>query len=217
MRGWVLPRSAVRLSGPFTVLVTWELAARFGLVNTLLFPPPSKACADLVVLVSSGYLSKALSASLFRVVCGFALAVTVGVSLGVAMARSRLVNDFCDPLIELLRPISPLALFPLAILWFGIGDGSKIFVIALAACFPVILNTFAGARSLDANLIRAARSLGAPHRAGLRGHLRDWDYRIRNGSWLASPAPMAPPLVPGNGQLSPGRSCTRTLRLALTT
>ena len=100
-----------------------------------------------MVLASSGYLWKALYASLFRVVCGFALAVTVGVSLGVAMARIRLVNDFFD-LVELPRPISPLALFPLAILWFGIGDGSKIFVIALAASFPVILNTFAGARSI---------------------------------------------------------------------
>ena len=77
------------------------------------------------------------------------------------MARVRPLNDFFDPLVELLRPISPLALFPLAILWVGIGDGSKIFVIALAASFPVILNTFAGARSIDANLIRASRSLGA--------------------------------------------------------
>lgn len=116
IRWAVVPRSAVRLVGPLTVLLAWELSARLGLVNTLLFPPPSKAFADLVVLVSTGYLWKALYASLFRVVCGFALAVTVGVSLGVAMARIRLVNDFVDPLVELLRPISPLAIFPLAIL-----------------------------------------------------------------------------------------------------
>ena len=102
----MLPRSALRLIGPLTVLVTWELAGRFGLVNTLLLPPPSKAFADLMVLVSSGYLWKALYASLFRVVCGFALAVAVGVALGGAMARIRLINDFFDPLVELLRPIS---------------------------------------------------------------------------------------------------------------
>ena len=156
-----LPRWALRLVGPLSVLVGWELAARFGLVNTLLLPPPSKALSDLIVLITSGYLWKALYASLFRVVCGFALAVVVGVALGVAMARIRLIDDFFDPLVELLRPISPLALFPLAILWFGIGDGSKIFVIALAASFPVILNSFAGARSIDTNLIRASRSLGA--------------------------------------------------------
>ena len=161
IRRAALPRSTLRLVAPLTVLAGWEVAARFGLINILLLPPPSKAFADLIVLVSSGYLWKALYASLFRVVCGFALAVTVGVCLGIAMARMRLINDFFDPLVELLRPISPLALFPLAILWFGIGDGSKIFVIALAASFPVILNAYAGARSIDTNLIRASRSLGA--------------------------------------------------------
>jgi ABC-type nitrate/sulfonate/bicarbonate transport system permease component len=153
---WVL-----RLLSPVAILLLWELAARFGCLNTLLFPAPSKALADLATLVSSGYLVKALYASLFRVVCGFAIAVTVGITLGAVMARVRLVNDIFDPLVELLRPISPLALFPLAILWFGIGDGSKIFIIALAASFPVILNTYAGARSIDANLFRASRSLGA--------------------------------------------------------
>jgi len=169
INGAALRSSAVRLAGPLTVLATWELLARFGLINTLLLPPPSKAFADLMVLVSSGYLWKALYASLFRVVCGFAFAVTVGVILGMAMARIRPINDFFDPLVELLRPISALALFPLAILWFGIGDGSKIFVIAFAASFPVILNTFAGARSIDTNLIRASRSLGATEFEIFRG------------------------------------------------
>jgi NitT/TauT family transport system permease protein len=130
-------------------------------LNTLLFPAPSKALADLATLLSSGYLVKALYASLFRVVCGFAIAVTVGITLGAVMARIRLVNDVFDPLVELLRPISPLAVFPLAILWFGIGDASKIFVIALAASFPVILNTYAGVRSIDPNFFRASQSLGA--------------------------------------------------------
>jgi ABC-type nitrate/sulfonate/bicarbonate transport system permease component len=154
-------RAASRLAVPLVFLAAWELAARLGLANTLLFPPPSAAFLDLYVLMSSGYLWRALYASLFRVVCGFALAATFGVALGTAMARKRLIRDVFDPLVELLRPISPLALFPLAILWFGIGDASKIFLIALAAAFPVILNTYAGARSIDANLVRAARSLGA--------------------------------------------------------
>jgi ABC-type nitrate/sulfonate/bicarbonate transport system permease component len=153
---WVL-----RLLSPVAILLLWELAARSRRLNTLLFPAPSKALADLATLVSSGYLVKAVYASLFRVVCGFAIAVTVGITLGAVMARIRLVNDVFDPLVELLRPISPLALFPLAILWFGIGDASKIFIIALAASFPVILNTYAGVRSIDANLFRASRSLGA--------------------------------------------------------
>jgi ABC-type nitrate/sulfonate/bicarbonate transport system permease component len=154
-------RAASRLGVPLIFLAAWELAARLGPGNTLLFPPPSAALADLMVLTASGYLWKALYASLFRVVCGFAIAVVAGSVLGMTMARVRLVNDIFDPMVELLRPISALALFPLAILWFGIGDASKIFLIALASSFPVILNTYAGARGIDANLVRAARSLGA--------------------------------------------------------
>src|SRR5260370_8386642 len=77
------------------------------------------------------------------------------------MARIRLLDLLLDPLVQLLRPISPLAIFPLAILWFGIGDASKIFIIALGASFPVILNTYAGVRCIDPNLFRASQSLGA--------------------------------------------------------
>jgi ABC-type nitrate/sulfonate/bicarbonate transport system permease component len=154
-------RAASRLGVPLVFLATWEAAARLGLANTLLFPPPSAALVDLMAITASGYLWKALYASLFRVVCGFAIAVGFGAVLGMAMARVRLVNDIFDPMVEMLRPISALALFPLAILWFGIGDASKIFLIALASSFPVILNTYAGARSIDSNLVRAARSLGA--------------------------------------------------------
>jgi ABC-type nitrate/sulfonate/bicarbonate transport system permease component len=77
-------------------------------------------------------LFKAISASLYRIVCGFAIAVVVGVTLGATMTRSRLF----DRLVDLLRPISPLAIFPLALPWFGIGDASKVFGIAFAASFP---------------------------------------------------------------------------------
>lgn len=154
-------RRASRLAVPLSLPVIWELAARYGLLNSLLFPPPGMALADLLTMAESGYLWQALGASLYRVVCGFVIAVVVGGMLGLAMARVRLIFQIFDPLVELLRPISPLALFPLAILWFGIGDTAKIFLIALASSFPIILNTYAGARGIDTNLIRAARSLGA--------------------------------------------------------
>jgi ABC-type nitrate/sulfonate/bicarbonate transport system permease component len=155
------PRWALRLLSPLGLLAAWEIASRAGWLNPLLFPAPSHALTDLGILIADGYLLKALYASMFRVICGFAIAVGAGVVLGAAMARVRLFNELLDPIVELLRPISPLALFPLAILWFGIGDGAKIFIIALAASFPVILNTYAGVRGIDANLFRASRSLGA--------------------------------------------------------
>jgi ABC-type nitrate/sulfonate/bicarbonate transport system permease component len=88
-------------------------------------------------------------------------AAVVAVVIGVVMASFRAVEDFLDPLVELIRPVSPLALFPLAILWFGIGDGSKIFLIALSCSFPIILNTYAGVKGVDVMFVRAARSLGA--------------------------------------------------------
>lgn len=156
-----LPRSAYRFISPVLLLVVWELASRSGSVDTLVLPPPSRAIVELARLIASGDLIKALQVSLYRVFCGFALAVGFGVALGTLMGRIRWLDDLLDPLVELLRPISPLALFPLAILRFGIGDASKIFVIALAASFPVILNTYAGVRSIDPNLVRASRSLGA--------------------------------------------------------
>src|SRR5690348_5478974 len=155
------PRYVYRLISPLMLLLVWELASRVGLANALILPPPSKALADLIQLALDGELSKALWASLYRVVCGFALAVALGITLGALMARIRLLDLLVDPLVELLRPMSPLAIFPLAILWFGIGDASKIFVIGLAGSFPVILNTYAGVSSIDANFFRASESLGA--------------------------------------------------------
>jgi len=156
-----LPRFFYRWISPLALLLIWELASRSGFVNALILPPPSMALGDLIKLVLDGELPRALWASLYRIVCGFALAVTVGVALGALMARIRLLNLLLDPVVELLRPISPLAIYPLAILWFGIGDTSKIFVIGLAASFPVILNTYAGVRSIDPNFFRASQSLGA--------------------------------------------------------
>jgi ABC-type nitrate/sulfonate/bicarbonate transport system permease component len=159
-----VPRILFRLASPLILLLSWELVSRLGLVNPLILPPPSKALADLWLLASTGELWRALYASLYRVVCGFALAAVAGIALGALMARVRIADDFLDPLVELLRPISPLAVFPLAMLWFGIGDLSKIFVIALAASFPVILNTYAGVRGIDANYFHASQSLGASRR-----------------------------------------------------
>jgi ABC-type nitrate/sulfonate/bicarbonate transport system permease component len=156
-----LPRSFYRFLSPVVLLVAWEFVTRAGVIDPLFLPPPSRAIAELFTLMSSGELLKALAISLYRVFFGFALAAIFGVALGTLMGRNRMLEDVLDPVVELLRPISPLALFPLAILWFGIGDASKVFVIALAASFPVILNTYAGVRSVDLNLLRASRSLGA--------------------------------------------------------
>lgn len=150
-----------RLASPIVVLLLWEAAGRVGLTNPHLLPAPSRVFVDIYELIVSRELFGAFTASMVRVVSGFLIAVVVGVILGILMARFKLAEDFIDPLVELVRPISPLAILPLAILWFGIGDASKIFLIALSCSFPVLLNTYAGVKSIDVALIRAARSLGA--------------------------------------------------------
>lgn len=157
-------RAWLRIASPVTVLLLWEAASRLGVVDVQVLPPPSAALLDILHLARTGALEQALAASLYRVACGFGIAVVVGVLLGSLMGRLPLVEDLLDPLVELLRPVSPLALFPLAILWFGLGDASKIFIIALAASFPVILNTYAGVQNIDPTLFRAAESLGATRR-----------------------------------------------------
>ncbi|HUH85534.1 MAG TPA: ABC transporter permease [Stellaceae bacterium] len=156
-----MPRYVLRWLSPLAVLLLWELVGRSGLVNPGILPPLSSALADLGHLVANGELPRAMAVSLYRILSGFAIATVVGVALGASMARSPLCEAILDPLVELLRPISPLAILPLAILWFGFYDASKIFIIALSASFPIILNTYAGVRGIEPSLVRAAQSLGA--------------------------------------------------------
>lgn len=146
---------------PILLLVLWEVSVRAGWLDSRLVAPPSLVIVELWRLVLDGQLIAALSISLMRAVAGFCLAAVFGVILGMLMARIKAFEVFFDPLVELLRPVSPLALFPLFILWFGIGEASKVLIIAFACCFPVILNTFAGVRSIDRSYFRASRTLGA--------------------------------------------------------
>jgi ABC-type nitrate/sulfonate/bicarbonate transport system permease component len=150
-----------KVLSPLGILVLWELASRWSWVDPLIVPPPSVVFVELGQLIWSGALLVDLAASLRRIVIGFVIAVFISVLIGSLMARFRIFEDIFDPLVELIRPVSPLAIFPLALLWFGIGDASKVFLIALACSFPVVLNTYAGVRGIDLALIRVARSLGA--------------------------------------------------------
>lgn len=150
-----------KLISPLALLVAWELASRLALVDPLIIPPPSSVFGRLWTLLATGALLGHVAASLKRVALGYSLAMLTAVPLGISMAWWHWVNDLIDPLVELIRPVSPIAILPLAILWFGIGDESKVFIIALACAFPIILNTYAGVRGVDRTFVQAARSLGA--------------------------------------------------------
>src|SRR5262245_32419607 len=158
-----LGRIIIRVSGPILVLAAWELTVRFGDADPIILPPPSAIAVTFVSLLLSGELAFHAANSIARLAIGYSLAAVAGITVGLLVGWFRLVSHFLTPLIELTRPISPIALIPLAILWFGIGLGSKVFVITMATFFPILLNTIAGVKGTDLLMIRAARSLGAGH------------------------------------------------------
>lgn len=156
-----IPLPNAKFISPLALLGLWQLAVQFGWLDARFVAPPSQVVVELWRITLDGDLPAALGISLFRVGAGFLLAAISGIAIGALMARVKMLEIIFDPLIELFRPVSPLALFPLFILWFGIGETSKILIIAFACCFPIILNTYAGVRNIDPAFFRASRSLGA--------------------------------------------------------
>ena len=153
----------VGISGPLLVLAVWEVSVRIYHIDPILLPAPSTIATTFVSLLLSGELAFHAAASLTRLAIGYSLAAVAGIALGLLVGWFRPVSAFLTPLIELTRPISPIALIPLTILWFGIGLASKVFLIAVATFFPILLNTIAGVKNTEPLMIRAARSLGANH------------------------------------------------------
>lgn len=131
----------------------------------LRFPSPSDVLAAFDQINTIGYaggtLGQHIWATLYRVIIGFALASSLGVAAGIGMGLSKRLELFLNPLIQFVRPIPPLAWIPLAILWFGIDNTSKIFVAWLAVFTPAVINTYTGVRSTDRILVQAARVHGA--------------------------------------------------------
>jgi len=128
------------------------------------FPSPSEAWDALRQITIVGYADARLPTHVLQsaklVLYGFCAAVVVGVPLGIAMGASRSIEAFVNPTFLLIRPIPPLAWIPLAIVWLGLGDAAKVLVIWFAAFVPVVINSYAGVRTIEPHLIEAARMLG---------------------------------------------------------
>jgi ABC-type nitrate/sulfonate/bicarbonate transport system permease component len=137
----------------------WELAARLVWRDPLVLPAPSAALALAWATLSAGELAAHVGASLGRILAGFVLGALAGVALGIAAGWYRLVALVCRPFIEVLRPIPPLAWIPIAIVWFGLGEPSKIFVIFLGAFFPVFTSAYRGMNGIPPVILRAARTM----------------------------------------------------------
>ena len=128
--------------------------------NSVIFPTPLQVVTAALDLAQQGTLWDHIGASLFRVGAGFLLAVLVAVPLGLFMGWVEGAYTTLNPIFQILRPISPIAWIPLAILWFGVGDGSPIFLIFLSSVFPLIVQTTAGVHTIERQYIRAAENFG---------------------------------------------------------
>lgn len=136
----------------------WGLAVRIS--HSELFPTPLNVVRGIAELFQKGLLFKYIVASLFRVTWGFTLAVLVGVPLGLILGwYTRLFQAF-NPIIQILRPISPIAWIPVAILWFGVSDAAPIFLIFLASVFPITVSAIAAVQNMQPVYLRAARNFG---------------------------------------------------------
>lgn len=139
----------------------WEALSRSGLVNEIMLPAPSTILKAGWALTLTGELPRHLGASLLRAGAGFASGAVLAIALGVAMAQLPWLHAAINPLVQMFRAVPSLAFVPLAIFWFGIGETSKIFLIAWGVFFPVWVNTYLGVRDTNPLLGRAAASLGA--------------------------------------------------------
>jgi ABC-type nitrate/sulfonate/bicarbonate transport system permease component len=148
------------LIGTGFVVAAWELAGWTGLVDPRIFPGPVTAIRDTAHTLAAQDVLVNLSWSLLRVITGFLLGAVAGTAIGITAGWYRGFGLVVRPLIELLRPIPPLAWIPLAIIWFGLGEPSKFFIIFLGAFFPVVTAAYQGVTSVDPVLIRAAQTLG---------------------------------------------------------
>ena len=164
---WPFSRQITLSVGTLLVLLAvWWLVAAQAWISPLFLPPPGQVLAKLITIAGpQGFMDATLwqhlGASLARILVALLAAVIIGIPVGIAMGLSPTVRGILDPLIELYRPVPPLAYLPLMVIWFGIGETSKILLIYLAIFAPVAMSALAGVKSAQQVRIRAAQSLGA--------------------------------------------------------
>jgi sulfonate transport system permease protein len=149
---------------PAGLIVVWQLLSQVGLISTRILPAPTDIVAAAVRLTLSGELLRNVGISLYRALAGFLIGGSIGLSLGVLNGLSRSAENLLDSSLQMIRNIPHLALIPLVILWFGIGDQARIFLVSLGVFFPIYINTFAGIRSIDPNLLEMGRVYGLRRR-----------------------------------------------------
>jgi NitT/TauT family transport system permease protein len=154
----LLARAGLPLGVAAGLLLAWDVSVRIS--GSDLFPKPLEVLRGIVELAQKGLLIKYIVASLFRVTVGFSLAVLIGVPMGLLLGWFQTLFWAFNPIIQILRPISPIAWIPIAILWYGVDDRAPIFLIFLASVFPITVSAMAAVQNIQQVYIRAARNFG---------------------------------------------------------
>lgn len=145
---------------PIVLVALWQLASWSGWLSTRILPSPAAIVAAFCKLSASGELWQHLAISSWRAAIGFSIGGAIGLLLGLITGMSRLGERLLDTSVQMLRNVPHLALIPLVILWFGIDETAKIFLVALGTLFPIYINTWHGIRNIDHGLLEMARSYG---------------------------------------------------------
>lgn len=145
---------------PVAILTLWEIAGATGLIKDTLLPRPSAVIVTGAQMLWSGELLRHLGISALRALAGLVVGGGIGFALGIANGVSRRSEMLSDTTLQMIRNIPHLALIPLVILWFGIGEGAKLFLVSLGVFFPIYLNTLHGIRNVDPQLIEMGRAYG---------------------------------------------------------
>lgn len=145
---------------PLLILLAWEIAARSGGLSSRVLPEPLAVVRAAWTLAKSGDLWANVKVSAGRAIAGFAIGGGVGFVLGLGTGLFKPAEIVLDSSVQMIRNIPALAMIPLVILWFGIGEEAKLFLVALGVFFPIYTNTYHGIRSVDRDLIEMARSYG---------------------------------------------------------
>ena len=143
------------------LLAIWELICQSGVVSSLFLPAPTAIISALLQMIADGEIGVSLAASLYRILAGFFIGSFVGLAVGLVTGTSALMDKIGTPIVNAIYPIPKIALLPLFILWLGIGELSKVTIIALGVFFPVAMNTYSGVKNVDTLLLKVAASFNA--------------------------------------------------------
>ncbi|GAB1542633.1 ABC transporter permease subunit [Scytonema sp. NUACC21] len=145
---------------PILILILWQILSAIGIIPTRILPAPLGVVGAAIQLAKSGELFRNISISALRAISGFIVGGSIGFALGLLNGISPIAEKLLDTSLQMLRNIPNLALIPLVILWFGIGDEARLFLVSLGVMFPIYLNTFHGIRNVDSGLIEMGKVYG---------------------------------------------------------